>query len=190
MADEKPVDPVPEKKWQTERKWMKQELYRGSKYPPFSIEPVPYERQRLAGSGLSAEDRALRKQWVQDQKLSPNEPRIVPEVFQRNFFRRLYMGPTDALFSKLVPVIGMTPAAFSRVVVPRLMLILGGVYWAYYHLKYHPKDWTRDGGFNIYSNKSMVLSDDRPVTEKKYDDFCDLGFKSRTVLRDGKTSGV
>lgn len=105
MADEKAVDPVPEKKWQTEQKWVKQDYYRGSQYPPFSIEPVPYERQRLAGAGMTAEDRALRKQWVKDQELSPGEPRYVKNVTPRNFIRRLYMGPTDSLFLKLMPVI-------------------------------------------------------------------------------------
>ncbi|KAL8571890.1 hypothetical protein ACOMHN_011482 [Nucella lapillus] len=189
MADEKAVDPVPEKKWQIEQKWMKQDLYRGSQYPPFSIEPVPYERQRLAGSGMSAEDRALRKQWVQDQHLSPNEPRYVKELTTRNFFRRLYMGPADALFAKLIPVMGKAPASMARVVVPRMLLIAGGLYWAYYHLKYHPKDWTRDGGFHIFTNKPAVLSSDKVAPEKKHDDYYDLGFKSRKVLLNGKTSG-
>ena len=105
MADEKAIDPVPEKQWQIEQKWKKQDYYRGSKYPPFSIEPVPYERQRLAGAGMTAEERALRKQWIKDQALSPNEPRYVKEVQPRNVFRRLYMGPADAIFSKLIPVI-------------------------------------------------------------------------------------
>jgi len=85
--------------------WVKQDYYRGSQYPPFSIEPVPYERQRLAGAGMTAEDRALRKQWVKDQELSPGEPRYVKNVTPRNFIRRLYMGPTDSLFLKLMPVI-------------------------------------------------------------------------------------
>ncbi|XP_076440289.1 uncharacterized protein LOC143279883 [Babylonia areolata] len=182
MADEKAIDPVPEKKWQTDRKWMKRDFYRGSHYPPFSIEPVPYERQRLTGCGMTAEDRALRKQWVLDQQLSPNEPRYVKEVTPRNFFRRLYMGPADSAFARLIPMIGRAPASMARVAVPRLMLIVGGVYWAYYHLKYNAKDWTRDGGFHIYVNKPAVLTTNKEVIEKKYDDFYDLGFKSRAVL--------
>ena len=105
MADEKCVDPVPEKKWQIEEKWKKQDYYRGSQYPPFSIEPVPFERQRLVGDGMSAEDRALRRQWVKDQELSPNEPRYVKELQQRNVFRRFYMGLADKVFVKLIPAI-------------------------------------------------------------------------------------
>jgi len=164
------------------------DFYRGSQYPPFSIEPMPYERQRLAGEGMSAEDRALRRQWVKDQELSPNEPRHVKELTPRNFFRRLYMGPADAIFSKLIPLIGQTPAAMARVVVPRGLLILFVGYWSYYQLKYHPHDWTRSGGWNWYKNKPMMLTREKEFPEKVHDDFYDLGFKSRKVLREGKTS--
>merc|ERR1712198_281945 len=66
----------------------RQQIYCGSKYPPMAIEPFPYERQRLAGAGMSDADRALRKQWVLDQRLAPNEPRFVPELESTNIFRR------------------------------------------------------------------------------------------------------
>ncbi|KAK7484062.1 hypothetical protein BaRGS_00024674 [Batillaria attramentaria] len=190
MADEtlkKPMDPLPEKPWQTERRWTKQDFYRGSKMPPFTIEPLPYERQRLAGDGMTPEDRALRKQWIKDQELSSNEPRYVKQLQPRNFFRRLYMTPTDAVFRQLIPVLGAAPASMCRVFIPRMFLILCGVYYSYYWLKYNPNDWTRVGGFNVYRNKPKVLYDG-PVIEKKKDDFFDCGFKSRTVLRDGVTS--
>ncbi|KAK7100926.1 uncharacterized protein [Littorina saxatilis] len=191
MADEKPCPDafVPEKKWQIEQRWVKQDYYRGSQYPPFSVEPVPYERQRLAGAGMSAEDRALRRQWIKDQQLSPNEPRYVKELTPRNAFRRVYMGLADSIFSKLIPLFGRSPASMMRVVVPRLGLILLVGYWSYYQLKYNPKDWTRSGGFHVFRNKPMILSADKVVPEKKHDDFHDQGFKARAALRDGKTSG-
>lgn len=99
------------------------------------------------------------------------------------------MGPADALFAKLIPVIGRAPASMARVVVPRMLLILAAGYWAYYQLKYHPKDWTREGGFHIYTNKPMLLTNDTVIPEKKSEDYYNLGFKSRKVLLDGKTSG-
>lgn len=115
MADEKPCPDafVPEKKWQIEQRWVKQDYYRGSQYPPFSVEPVPYERQRLAGAGMSAEDRALRRQWIKDQQLSPNEPRYVKELTPRNAFRRVYMGLADSIFSKLIPLFVSTMGVFQ-----------------------------------------------------------------------------
>lgn len=42
---------------------IRQYFWRGNRVAPFSIEPMPYERQRLA-EPMSAADRALRKQWV------------------------------------------------------------------------------------------------------------------------------
>lgn len=104
MADQNSLEPCPEKPWQIAKKWQKQNFYRGSQYPPFSIEPLPYERQRLAGSGMTDEDRALRRQWIKDQELH-HEPRFVKELKPRNFFRRLYMNPTDAFFNYFIPLI-------------------------------------------------------------------------------------
>jgi len=191
MADGKtPEALVPEKKWQIEQKWAKQDYYRGSKYPPFTIEPVPYERQRLAGAGMSEEDRALRRQWIKDQQLSPNEPRHVKELTPRNAFRKVYSGFADGLFTKLIPVVGINAASMMRVVVPRMSLIIFGAYVAYYQLKYHSKDWTRVGGFHAFQSKPRVLYAETECPEKTHDDFYDQGFKSRKVLLDGKTSGV
>jgi len=85
-----------------EKKLMRQYEWRG-KLPPFCIEPMPHERQRLSGAGMTAEDRALRRQWLKDQELSPNEPVYVPDLIQKNPFRRFYGAPWNALFEKLRP---------------------------------------------------------------------------------------
>ena len=92
-----------------ERKLLRQYEWRGNKLPPFSIEPMPHERQRLDGAGMTAEDRALRRQWLKDQELSPNEPRYIPEAFPKNPFRRVYGAPWDALFNALRPYLVIFP---------------------------------------------------------------------------------
>lgn len=94
----------------SKKEWLKrQEIYRKmyygkSKYPPMLIEPFPHERQRLPFQ-MTAEDRALRHQWLRDQHLTPNEPRYVPELRPRNFFRRTFGLPWDALTKALAPSI-------------------------------------------------------------------------------------
>ena len=93
------IDPVMEKPIQRAKRFQQYDFYRKSAYPPMSIEPVPYERARLAGEGMTAEQRALRKQWVKDQILQ-HEPRKVPELQPYNIFRRLYRLPADLLVEK------------------------------------------------------------------------------------------
>ena len=78
---------------------------RGSKYPPMAIEPMPYERNRISGAGMTDADRALRKQWVMDQRLAPHEPVYVPELTHKNVFRRFYAKPWNVFFKALEPTI-------------------------------------------------------------------------------------
>lgn len=84
------------KAWLARQEIYKKMYYRKSKYPPMSIEPFPHERQRLPFQ-MTAEDRALRQQWLRDQQLTPREPRYVPENIPRNFFRRVFGYPWDAV---------------------------------------------------------------------------------------------
>ena len=88
-----------------EKKLTRHWQWRGNKLPPFNIEPFAYERHRLGNGGMSAEDRALRKQWVKDQILSPNEPRHIPELQPRNPIRRAIALPWDTVFKALKPVL-------------------------------------------------------------------------------------
>jgi hypothetical protein len=66
------------------------------------------ERERL--HGMTDQERAWRKQWLQDQVLSKNEPREVPEYWKEriNPIRRFYMAPLNAVHRALTPVIVST----------------------------------------------------------------------------------
>ncbi len=88
-----------------ETKLHQQWAWRGNKLPPFNIQPMPHERQRLAGPGMTPAERALRKQWVKDQILSANEPRHIPELYPKNPIRRFYGKPWDLFFRALKPVL-------------------------------------------------------------------------------------
>lgn len=93
------VDPVMEKPWQRAKRFEQYDYFRKSAYPPMQIEPLPDERSRLAGEGMTAEQRALRKQWLLDQTLH-HEARVVPEIRPQNIFRRIYKFPLNVLVYK------------------------------------------------------------------------------------------
>lgn len=79
-------------------------IKRGGKFYPFNIEPMPTERERLIKK-MTDEERALRKQWLEDQKLSPREPVSVPEFTRKNIFRRAYAGFFDGIAGVFRPVL-------------------------------------------------------------------------------------
>ena len=83
------------KEWYRRRQMYVDLMYKKSRLPAIGIEPLPMERQRLPFK-MTAEDRALRQQWLKDHILSPNEPRHVPELAPRNFVRRWLGYPWDA----------------------------------------------------------------------------------------------
>ena len=156
--------------------------WRGNKMPPMSIEPFPFEAMRLRG-GMSAADRALRKQWVHDQLLAPNEPRFVPDLYPRNPIRRLLGAPWEALFNVLKPVVGEHVAAAGRKFVPQAMLVAAFGWFCYYHVKYNPSKWEGNTGWNVYSTRPVITPDhpDWPNSpHKAKDDFYDRGFQSRS----------
>lgn len=90
-----------------EERMIRHQLWRGSHLPPFNIEHMPYERERLHVT-MTDEDRMLRKQWLDDQNLAANEPRFIPELYPKNIFRRTFAKPWDALFQGLTPILVFT----------------------------------------------------------------------------------
>jgi NADH dehydrogenase (ubiquinone) 1 beta subcomplex subunit 6 len=157
-------------------------LWRGNKLPPFNIEPMAFERERLAGAGMTGEDRALRRQWLQDQQLSHNEPRHIAELYPKNPIRRMLAAPWNGFFGSLKPIIGASAASAGRYYVPKLAIIAGALYAIYYHLKYNQNQWVDKHGWNIHSSKPTLLPDGVSAPVKEDSDFFDRGFKHRKVL--------
>ena len=69
---------------------------------------VAEERERLAGDGMTMDERAWREKWCKDQELAPDEPKWIPELDRMltNPLQRLYKTPLNWLFfDKLEPII-------------------------------------------------------------------------------------
>lgn len=66
------------------------------------------ERERLLG--MSAEERAWRKQYLLDQRLAPNEPVYVAEYWRErtNPIRRFYQAPLNGMYNAIKPIIVST----------------------------------------------------------------------------------
>ena len=84
-----------ERVFEYERRIFENHYKRGSRYYPFNIEHKRWERQRLA-IPMTAEDRFLRRQWFEDQKLAFKDVKQVP-IKSYNIFRRIYRAPWDVL---------------------------------------------------------------------------------------------
>jgi len=78
---------------------------------PMSIERrMARERERLIG--MTDEERAWRKKWLDAQKLAPEEP-IVPEGYYKEMYnpiRRFYMAPMNKFQNMLTPLMVMMQA--------------------------------------------------------------------------------
>merc|ERR1712042_203992 len=120
------VDPVMEKPWQRAKRVEKMEFWRKSAYPPMEIEPMRNERSRLA-KAMTPEERALRKQWIQDQTLR-HEKRNITAVKPYNIFRRIYRTPLNLFESALAKSVGAFPAHVTRSLLGKLSLGVVGFY--------------------------------------------------------------
>jgi len=156
--------------------------WRGNKIAPFNIEHMPFERQRLDGAGMTAEDRALRRQYLNDQELAPHEPVFIPELYPRNPIRKFLGKPWDGIFGVLKPIVGESKASAGRFFVPKIVMTIGVLYAFYYHMKYNPNQWTDKAGWNIYSTKPTLVPAGSEEPMKTDTDFSDRGFKHRKVL--------
>jgi len=165
-----------------ELKLYRQWEWRGNSLPPFNIEPFREERSRLC-EVMTNEDRLARKQWLDDQVLSENEPVFIPERSPRNVLRTAWAGPWDSMRIALRPYIGSNWSRTARFFVPKAVVALPLAWAMWYNVKYKPAQWDQDRGWHSYWGKSEILPGDAgwPNPPRKADsDFFDKGFKSRT----------
>ncbi|CAG4935696.1 unnamed protein product [Colias eurytheme] len=141
---------------------------------------VAIERERCIG--MSSAEREWRKQWLQDQVLSKNEPVYVEEYWRErtNPIRRLYRAPLNIFFSLLTPILGEGRAADYRYITGKLFLLSFGVLATHYYFKYGGNDWTKKGGWRVVQSKPMVLPGQPGFpfkTNYAPSDYADRGFK-------------
>ncbi|CAG9864861.1 unnamed protein product [Phyllotreta striolata] len=155
--------------------------------PTGGVKPMPIagrlvsDRERLLG--MTEAERAFRRQWLKDQELAPTEPRPVPEMYKatHNPIRRFYRWPLDQLGKALEPRLGLETATAVRNSAGRFCLVIGGIFWLTYYVKYNSNDWTRKGGMQILSSRPAININDPGFPyvpdRSKPSDYYDRGFK-------------
>lgn len=143
------------------------------------------ERERLLG--MTDEERAYRAQYLKDQILSPNEPRVVPQLYkeQYNVIRRIYRYPLDKLGETLTPVLGKELAGNIRYATGKIFIGVFAVFYTAYYFKYHGNDWTKRGGWRVLqSRRAVVLGDEefpKLSDRSKGADYASQGFKENKL---------
>ncbi|CAG9759492.1 unnamed protein product [Ceutorhynchus assimilis] len=139
------------------------------------------DRERLLG--MTDAERAFRKQWLNDQELSPNEPKEVPEMYKalRNPIRRFYRLPMDYVETSLAPVIGPNRAMVFRWVTAKVGIAVALTYWMWYYYKYNSNTWEKKGGWRASISRQACVPGD-PGYPKLSDrsvgaDYASRGFK-------------
>ncbi|CUT98930.1 NADH dehydrogenase ubiquinone 1 beta subcomplex subunit 6 [Echinococcus multilocularis] len=169
-------------------------MRRGGKFYPFNIEPMPTERERLI-KPMTDSERASRKQWLADQKLSPREPVDVPEFTRKNIFRRAYCKFFDGLAGIFRPVLGQKYTPVLRKALPLALIPYLAVCTFWYQVKYSPRTWeTGFKGFRIERLRRPAVypgQPDFPNSPKLEHHFADEGFSDRKIFLGDKlvTSG-
>lgn len=143
------------------------------------------ERERL--HSMTDAERAFRKQWLQDQILSKNEPRPVPEMYKAlyNPLRRFYRWPLDRFQKMLEPTLGHTPSYMIRYFTGKGLMMVGVVYWFAYYAKYNSNDWTRKAGWKVKKSRRVHdLGDEEfpKLSERsKPSEYYSRGFDKNTL---------
>lgn len=143
------------------------------------------ERERL--NGMTDAERAFRAQWLKDQVLAHNEPRVVPELYKEmyNPIRRFYRWPLEKVYHILTPVIGDHRAYHVRFWTGKFAMMTVGLYAGYYYFKYNANDWTKKGGWRVTESRTAVHPGDPgfpKVSERtKGSDYCDRGFSKAAI---------
>merc|ERR1712226_519816 len=189
VATEKPpYDPIPkiverqpgEKRWQFESRMQEHQLKKGSRYVAMNIEPLVWERQRLA-TPMTAEDRFLRKQWLKDQVLAPDEPRFIAASSPKNVFRRFFAVP-GAWFQNTVTKLTGSPMAGFMVkdTGKKLGLMYLGLMFIYIYAQNKENTWEGANGIYVRGKRIPRLpGEDTSNFPKDPDRFFMQGFDKR-----------
>ncbi|XP_063699995.1 uncharacterized protein LOC134830437 [Culicoides brevitarsis] len=155
------------------------------------VKPMPIQgrmvRERERILGMTPEERKWRAQYLKDQTLSHNEPRLVPEYWKevRNPIRRFYRAPLDAFGRMLTPVLGKYPAAYVRYFTGKFLMIGAGVLGMTYYFKYNGNDWTKKGGWRVIQSRPLSTPGTPgwpKVSERtKPSDYANRGFANSPI---------
>jgi len=136
-----------------------------------NIEPMPLDRNRCADGGMTPEERALRKQWVEDQYLTDREPVRVPALIYRNNFKRLFGYPLDMTAKFLISkhVLHPRTALVGRYMIGKLALTLSGIAGVLYYFRHNQCHWERAlVGWNVCPERKEVLPGDEGWDDPDY----------------------
>ncbi|XP_072743133.1 uncharacterized protein Nd-b17 [Anoplolepis gracilipes] len=131
----------------------------GGERPMSIVRRMGRERDRMLG--MTDEERAWRKKWLDAQKLAPEEP-VVPEGYYKEMYnpiRRFYSAPMNKVQNMLEPVLGHTGAYVTRNIISKSVMSIVAIYCIYYHLKYNKMQWTRQSGWKITESRPQMFPD-------------------------------
>ncbi|XP_051159758.1 uncharacterized protein LOC127280647 [Leptopilina boulardi] len=143
------------------------------------------ERERCIG--MTPEERAWRAQWLKDQILEPDEPKMPVGYYQARYnpIRRFYRFPMDKVERFLTPKIGLEYAETVRHCTAKVALGIAICYFGYYYFKYNSATWEHKYGWHIKQSRPTLIPgregwpnhEDRPYANQ----YWDQGFKDAPI---------
>ncbi|XP_018050933.1 PREDICTED: uncharacterized protein LOC108688904 [Atta colombica] len=131
--------------------------------PMSIVRRMEHERERMLG--MTDEERAWRKKWLDAQKLAPEEP-VYPKGYYEamyNPIRRFYMTPMNKFENILAPVIGKFSANVTRHFISKMAMSIVAFYGIYYYMKYNRMNWTKNGGWKITMSRTKMYPDTKDL---------------------------
>ncbi|CAL1680200.1 unnamed protein product [Lasius platythorax] len=135
----------------------------GGDRPMTIVRRVGRERERMLG--MTDEERAWRKKWLDAQKLAPEEP-VTPKGYYEEMYnpiRRFYSAPMNKVQNMLEPLMGHSAAYVTRHIISKSAISIVAMYCIYYHLKYNKMHWTRQGGWKITVSRPTMYPDTKDL---------------------------
>jgi len=124
-----------------------------------NIEHMNSDLERMAG--MTAEDRALRKQWIMDQYLTDREPVRVPNLVYRNSVKRFFGYPLDMVGKAVMPYVGPRAALVGRYLAGKFGLLVGFYACCAYYFRHNQKTWEQSNlGWTFWFARKPVYPGD------------------------------